>query len=174
MSCPDWRALCRREAGSGDSPEWCSALRHLDQCPSCQAAAPACDPTLLFRRLPVPEVGHDDVEAMKRAVASMRRGETIEHRRGPRVRSGLRAAALAVVALGSLLLRGAGPVPDGAVPASSPGGRQIGNVAPAAASEIDLRRMPLVETVDPAYSSIIQVVDDDISLVLVMPSRVDV
>ena len=118
MSCPNWRALSRRrEAGSGDAPEWRSALRHLDECPACQAAAPAVDPTLLFLRLPAPEMDRDGVEAMKRAVASMRRGETIEHRRSPRARYGLRAGALASVALGSLLLRGAGSAPDRVAPA---------------------------------------------------------
>ncbi len=168
MSCPDWRALCRRhEVGSDDASEWHSAIGHLDGCPACQAAAPAYDPTLLFHRLPSFEAAHDEVETMKRAVASMRRGETIEHPPNPPARYGLRAAALAAVALGSLLLRGAGSAPDRVVPAAS--------IEPKAAlSEIDLRRMPLVETVDPAYGSIIQVVDDDISVVLVMPSKIDV
>ncbi len=181
MSCPDWRDLTlRREASAGDGPEWRTALRHLDDCTACQAAAPGYDPTLLFRRLPDLEVGDDQVEVMKRAVASMRRGETIEHRRGPWLRSGLRAAALAAVALGSILLRGAASAPDGVSASVAPASVAPASVAPASAapkavaSEINLRRMPLVETVDPAYSSIIQVVDDDISVVLVMPLKVDV
>ncbi len=168
MSCPDWQTLNRRrEAQPDDSPEWLSALEHLDGCEDCQADAPAFDPTLLFRRLPALSVDRDGVEAMKRAVTSMRRGENLEHRRRPLPRAWLRAAALAVVALGSLLLRGAGPQPEAETPPSA--------TAPeAAANEIDLRRLPLIETVDPTYGSIIQVVDDDISVVLVVPSEVDV
>ena len=34
--------------------------------------------------------------------------------------------------------------------------------------------MPLIETADPTYGSIIQVVDDDISVVLVVPSAIGV
>ncbi len=168
MSCPDWRDLSRRrEADPGDSPEWSSALEHLDGCDDCQAGAPAFDPTLIFRRLPALTADRDSVEAMKRAVTSMRRGETIEHRRRPLPSTWLRAAALAAVLLGSLLLRGAGSQPGAAAPPT-------GMTSATAASEIDLRRMPLIETVDPTYGSIIQVVDDDISVVLVMPSEVDV
>ncbi len=168
MSCPDWRALNRRrESEPDDSSEWLSALEHLDDCRACQADAPAFDPTLIFRRLPALAAGRDDVESMKRAVSSMRRGETIEHRRRPLSATWLRAAALAAVVLGSLLLRGAGSQSGAVAPAAG--------VSPAtAASEIDLRRMPLIETVDPTYGSIIQVVDDDISVVLVVPSEVDV
>lgn len=171
MSCPDWRALTRRrEAEPGDPPAWRSALHHLDRCPACQETAPAFDPTLVFRRLPAAEVGSDGIEEMKRAVASMRRGRTIEHRQRPRVRPWLRAAAVAAVAVGSLLLRGAGSAPDGVAPEAAPA-----SLAPVAVeSEVDLWHMPLVETADPIYGSIIQVVDDDISVVLVVPTEADV
>ncbi len=156
-----------------DALEWHSALRHLDRCPACQAAAPAFDPTLLFRRLPALEAGRDDVAAMKQAVAGMRRGQTIEHRRSSLARPWLRAAAVAAVLLGSLVLRGAGVGPI--APAASGAPAAPASLAPqAAASEIDLWRMPLIETADPIYGSIIQVVDDDISLVLVVALEVDV
>ncbi len=191
MSCPDWQAVCRRHEAApddakrrfadakrrvaDDAPEWRAALRHLDECPACQAAAPSFDPTLLFRRLPALEVGRDDVEAMKQAVAGMRRGQEIEHR-GSSARPWLQAAAVAAVLLGSLMLRGAGPR-DGVQ--TLPQGDGLEVAAPAASlvppeSEIDLWRMPLIETADPAWGSIIQVVDDDISVVLVVADEVDV
>ena len=173
MSRPDWQALAARvEAGPGDAPEWRSALRHLDECPACQAAAPAFEPTLFFHRLPALEADRGEIEAMKQAVTSMRRGQVIEHRRKPVMQSWLRVAALAAVLLGSLLLRGAGSVPDDA--ALSASGAPASLAPKPTASEIDLRRMPLIETADPTYGSIIQVVDDDISVVLVLPSEVDV
>ncbi len=47
MSCPDWQAVCRRHEAAPDDAkghdddalEWRAALRHLDECPACQAAA---------------------------------------------------------------------------------------------------------------------------------------
>ncbi len=172
MSCPDWQDLCQRhEADLEDTPEWCSALDHLDNCTSCQADAPTFDPTLLFQRLPAFEVGSDDIASMKQAVASMRRGQTIEQRSRPSTRSWRHAAALAAVLLGSLLLRGAA-TNDG-TPNAMPVIATPITATPNMASDVDLRQIPLVETTDPTYSSIIQVVDDDISLVLVMPSEID-
>ena len=178
MSCPDWRALCaRREAGPTDGPsprrgaseiEWRAALEHLDGCDDCQSEALAADPTLLFRRLPAIATGTEEVEAMQRAVASMRRGEKIEQRRPALRRSLLRVASLAAVILGSVLLRGAGEPLPSAEPIP------IVEASPAAASELDLGWLPLIETIDPTYGSIIQVVDDDISLVVVLPSDADV
>ncbi len=204
-SCPDWRNLCaQREAAADEAPgrrvaddapgrraaddapwrrvtddaPWRSALRHLDQCPACQADAPAFDPTLMFRSLPVLEVDRDGIEAMKQAVAGMRRGQKIEdtrgsHRRGSRMRPWLRAAALAAVLLGSLVLRGSGVVvPDDIAPTASM--VPTSGVSETVPSDVDLWRMPLIETADPTYGSIIQVVDDDISLILVVSSEVDV
>lgn len=170
MSCPDWQTLCdRRRAGPGDGPGWEAAVRHLDDCPACQDAAPAADPLLLFRRLPAPAAGASEVEAMKQAVASMRRGETIERRASRRRRSLLRAAALAAVLLGSALLRGAQP-PAPAVEPPPPAAAQPQAIASVAANaaEIDLDWLPLVEAVDPRYGSIIQLVDDGIAVVVVV------
>lgn len=171
MSCPDWRALsARRDAHAGDAPGWHAALEHFDGCPDCQRDAVAADPTLLFRRLPALEPGPGEVEAMKRAVAGMRRGERTRRRRpfqaGALRRPLLRAAALAAVLLGSVLLRGAGSPP--------PRSAEAVPAAGSSAAALDLRWMPLVEPIDPAYGSIIQVDDDDLSLVVVLPPVSDV
>lgn len=113
MACPDWSQLVgQREAQLDDPPGWRKAMDHLDSCRHCRPRALAAEPTLLFRRLPTVSStrgGHVavDVEAMKRAVATLRRtgplqrvtqdrGSQTLHRRLPAVAAGL----LFVVLLG--------------------------------------------------------------------------
>lgn len=168
MSCPDWHALVERRATDPNGErEWRSALCHLDECSACQAEALAHEPTLMFRRLPSLEAGRDEIEAMKQAVASMRRGQVIENRRNSTSRPLLQAAAVAAVLLGALLLRGTGTPSAEIVPV-------VAGAQTQSAGALDLQRMPLIETADPNYGSIIQVVDDDISVVLVVPQKLDV
>lgn len=81
MSCPDWRGL---DPASHDAAAE-AALRHLDSgCQRCWQEALALDPTLIFRRLPAPELGPAaeaaEVEAARRAVAAMRTASRLEHR----------------------------------------------------------------------------------------------
>jgi hypothetical protein len=124
MSCPDWRRLdpaARDAAGapraaadatgslgaSGASAavdalhavHWQQALSHLDTgCPHCWREALAVDPTLIFRRLPAPELTAaqeaDEVEAARLAVAAMRTASRMEEAAGgdagTRSASGLR------------------------------------------------------------------------------------
>jgi hypothetical protein len=108
MSCPDWRRLdpaARDAAGtpraaaaatgllsaSGASAavdalhavHWQQALSHLDTgCPHCWREALAVDPTLIFRRLPAPELTAaqeaDEVEAARLAVAAMRTASRLD------------------------------------------------------------------------------------------------
>ncbi len=78
MNCPDWPRLVAlregcRDGRSDDPPGWRSALNHLDSCRHCRPQALAADPTLLFRRLPGAAQVAVDIEAMKRAVATLRR-----------------------------------------------------------------------------------------------------
>ncbi len=81
MSCPDWRGL---DPASHDAAAE-AALRHLDSgCQRCWQEALALDPTLIFRRLPVPELGPAaeaaEVDAARRAVAAMRTASRLDHR----------------------------------------------------------------------------------------------
>jgi hypothetical protein len=112
MSCPDWRRLdpAARDASgaphaggnagnagktshaggavdAGDAllqaVHWQQALSHLDSgCPRCWREALAVDPTLIFRRLPVPELSPaqeaEEVEAARLAVAAMRTASRLE------------------------------------------------------------------------------------------------
>ncbi|MCP3961031.1 MAG: hypothetical protein GY719_24565 [bacterium] len=162
--CPDWRSLCdRREAEQIEDAEWRRALEHLDDCPDCERDAVAIEPTLMFQRLPVLEVDADEIAAMRRAVAGMSRAESIERRRPAVSRTWLRAAAVAAVLLGPVLLRGSGPSPTeiGAVQSTA-------TEAPSQSeTDLSLEQMPLVEFIDPAYGSIIQVDDPDLSVVVV-------
>jgi len=101
MSCPDWRRLdpAARDAsgaphaaaGAADAIDavhavhWQQALSHLESgCPHCWREALAVDPTLIFRRLPAPELTAaqeaQEVEAARVAVAAMRTASRLDAR----------------------------------------------------------------------------------------------
>lgn len=127
---PDWeRLVARRDAAGRDPSGWHEAVAHMDGCEACRRAALAADPTLVFRRLPAPAVDAADADAMRRAVASLRRanrvspvdaaagvGESSLSDRLRRLPAALRhlAATLLLVAAGTgaLLLAGV-DLPDG-------------------------------------------------------------
>lgn len=174
MSCPDWKALGPR--GAEDSPAWRAALEHFDGCARCRDAALTAEPTLLFRRLPKVDVGAAEIEAMKSAVRSLRRAETLEHapRRAP-VRW-LRAAAIAAVLIGAgLFLRDGGAAPDRQALSRSPASAVAEAALPAAGLALDFSHLPLVEDVDASLGSVIQLVDDDLAVVVIeMREKTDV
>ncbi|MEE8525045.1 MAG: hypothetical protein V3T72_14005 [Thermoanaerobaculia bacterium] len=203
MTCPDWRLLSSRRDRDPDA--WERGLEHFDGCGRCRDRALAEEPTLMFRRLPSPAVGSDEIAAMKQAVAVLRRSS---ERRAPAVLrrpSMLRAAALAALVIGAAALQGAGrEANDAAVARSpSPGGavetlavetlaletlaletlaletlavetlavETLAEIAPRSWSAYDrqpVEDLPLIEAADPSYGSVVQVVDDEISLVLVL------
>ena len=177
LSCPDWRSLCdRREAEQLEEAEWRRALAHLEECSVCADDAIAIEPTLLFRRLPTIEISSDEIATMRLAITGMSRAKTIERRRPAIRRPWLSAAALAALLLGSLLLRGAGPDqleagPGAELPA-------LGDLWEPAAIEpevdLGLQQMPLVEFIDPAYRPIVQVEDENFSVVVVAALNLDV
>jgi hypothetical protein len=86
VSCPDWRRLdpAARDGASPQAERWAAALRHLDAgCSLCRREALAADPTLVFRRLPAPEVTpaleSEEVAGARLAVAAMRAASRLEH-----------------------------------------------------------------------------------------------
>jgi len=174
-SCPDWRSLAARREREPEA--WERALAHLDDCGRCGEEALAAEPTLLFRRLPKPAVGSADVESMKRAVANLRRTEPLQHPARRRSATALRAAAVAALLLAAGLLRGSAPI--GVPIDGSAGGPAVASAVPStkapstkaadARAELALDQMPLVELADPAAGSMIQVMDDEISVVVLMP-----
>ena len=107
MSCPSWHDLVKSRHVSGGSREdaWRDALAHLDDCDRCRPEALAADPTLLFRRLPAPEVSDRDVAAMRERVAVLRRARELEavgSRDSRRLPSSWGRVAAAVLVVGSL------------------------------------------------------------------------
>ncbi len=87
--CPDWRRLDPADRDApGATPaaaRWREALQHFDGgCPLCRQAALVADPTLIFRRLPVPDLGPaqeaGEVEAARAAVAAMRTASRVAGR----------------------------------------------------------------------------------------------
>lgn len=120
MSCRDaqaWSALLEHRFAEGPEPaEWPESAAHLDGCPACRRIALAIDPTLVFQRLPEPAAqATTDVEAMRQAVAGLRRaralgvaapeaaevGSLVAGGRGRLLRAA--AAAALVIGLGSQL-----------------------------------------------------------------------
>lgn len=107
MSCPDWPTLvARRDQVPEGELSWERALEHLDACASCREAAYAAEPTLVFRRLPTLEPSAEDVRAMQRSVAAMRRAQPIVEPRA----SGRRRRDRRFGWLGSAQLRAAATV----------------------------------------------------------------
>ena len=184
----DWRALLDRHDADPDDdfPGWREALDVLDADPEAQAEAEVVDPLMIFRRLPEPEVGADDIAAMKQAVASARRARAVEEvsadpldepaallrfdrlrdlapRRPARWFAAAAAVVLAVGGFWSLddaVLDGS--VHDGAF---EPPRVAAGPVAPMASPVA--RSLPLVEAIGASPSEMMQVDTDDLSLVVV-------
>lgn len=167
MSCPDWKSL---ESRRDHQPEaWEQALEHADGCEPCRIAALAAEPTRLFRRLPALEVEADEVAAMKRAVASMRRAEAVQRASRPWASAWMRAAAVAALITAAVLMQGLPGIEPDIVDTVD-----AVETATRIQTQGALEQMPLVEYVDPSHGSLIQMVDDDFSLVVVLPSRLDV
>ncbi len=173
MSCPSWPSLhARRES---DPASWERALAHLDTCSRCFEEALELEPTLLFRQLAGPRLAADEVSAMKKAVANMRRTEPMQHRHQAKISPlWLRAAALAAVLLVASFLRGGGSLPAGTGGESAPAPAAPEPRAAVAATSAAVDEMPLFEDVDPSLGPIFQVVDDDLSLVVVLSQSQDV
>lgn len=113
-TCPDWTALtAHRYERRGEEPAgWREALEHFDACALCRRQALAADPTLLFRRVPAPELSPAgeaaEVAAVQSAVAAMRTARRVEAkaRRAHRLAHWPRWAAAAVLAVAALSLDG--------------------------------------------------------------------
>ncbi len=197
MTCPDWDRLSPRR--DNDPEAWERALEHSEICDRCGDRALAEEPSLLFRQLPAPTVSTDEIAAMKQAVAVLRRSseqhpgrDTTRRRLWPTsavLRStALRAAALAALLISAAALQGTGPgigiAETGIVNAEAgtpnvvaDSGDAFESLAeitprPRARHRSPAEDLPLVEAVDPSYGSVVQVVDDEISLVLVLPNDV--
>jgi hypothetical protein len=176
-TCPDWTALAahRRDRDGAEPAAWGEALAHLDGCPACRRAAPAADPTLLFRRLARVEAPLDEraeVEAVLQGVTALRAARRVAQRSG-RGRSWARWAAAAVLAFLALSMdneglsralhtAGSAPLAAAAVPAA------FGAMG----------RLPLLDGIEGpaarASARIYQLEGEDLSVVMIVDESLDV
>jgi hypothetical protein len=177
MSCPNWFELVERREQEPEA--WELALEHHDDCERCREQALEAEPTLLFR-MPLPVLDRSEIDAMKQAVTTMRRTSSLTRPavEKPAARAAFRARRyLEAAAVGGLLLGAAffqqtlsseGPAPAAIV--AHPGDTApAGSTLPVATSLLATSDAPLVEELDPKYGSVIEVVDQDLSIVLVVP-----
>ena len=193
-NCPDWRALAaRRDLDETGERLWDAALEHFDACSRCREAACEAEPTLIFRRLPAPRVEAAEIDAVRQAVHAMRRGRALEDtphepparrsrpRRSRPRRSVALAAALVAALGGALLLQGGAGAPEApstlamnaptmnAPTMNAPTMNAPTTYAPAAAlTGLDLEGLPLVEDLDPAHGTLIELHGDEVSIVMVV------
>ncbi len=193
MSTIDWQELADRHerAPEIDDAQWSRALAAFDEDPAEHDAALASDPLLMFRDLPEVEISGTEIDAMKAAVASMRRAHAVEHvpQKDSRKsghgfaalaerRTSWPIAALFAVAVTALALTGF----DGNTPLSS--AQDTLSAASAAQDAIDfdlathrvpaelqlkLASMPLVEEADPTKNLMMQIEDPVLTLIVVDP-----
>lgn len=109
MSCRDragWTALLAHRFGPAleEPPEWPLALAHLEHCPDCARLALSLDPTLVFQRLPQPAPAPGDIDAMRAAVASLRRASALQAAPAARAQGAARAWRVAAAAILALTL----------------------------------------------------------------------
>lgn len=182
-TCPEsrnWTPLLahRFDPQAGEPEGWAEALAHLERCDPCRSEALEVDPTLLFHRLAVPPQidGPAESEAMRRAVAAMRRAERVEQRTRPvsqafRGRFAAAAAvALVVLALGSSTWLDRGGAKSSEI--------ALGGRTPAAADVFDpvaeqaVPPMPVYEWLDNPDSRIYQIAEDpEFTMVMIVSDK---
>lgn len=198
---PDWEGLvARRDAGGREPAGWADAVAHMESCEPCRRAALAADPTLVFRRLPAAATDAADADAMRRAVASLRRASRVAaadgaapsaptHRSLPerlrRVPAALRnlAAAVLLVAAGSgaLMLGGLDPADDAGGTAAPPaatratgGGEGLWR-SDAPAVRRDAAGQQVVEGLSaPRTADVYQAGEGDMTVVMVVDENLDI
>jgi len=198
--CPDWRRLAAaRDAVPGDPPGWEEALRHLDLCAACRAAAVAADPLLAFRRLPPPPLAIDEAESMRLRVAALRGASRVAHPPSSALAASrvmrpfgvvqrslaparrlyavlpLRQLAAAAVVAAALLAGGNAPQRGEAV-AAVPGASTPGSPILASSPRFDavLAAEPVLDELDRPFDHVVQWNGDDLSVVLVVDGRLGV
>jgi hypothetical protein len=139
------------------------------------------DPLDVFRRLPEPRIGAADVDAMKSAVAELRRARQLasepryawafaERRAAAsRFAMGWRAAAvMALVLLPTAMLDGPPSAPGVGMGIAQADLQEMSAAAQAvAASHTLATALPLVEDIDPRTGSVLQIEDEWLSVVVV-------
>ena len=178
MSDYDWQRLSdeRDRVPEQDGAEWLDALCGLDDPDEWERALDA-DPLMMFHRLPEQESGPADIEAMKQAVASMRRTHELESKQS---RSAIRErtqrwalAALLTLGVSAATLMGSNMVDrfdaDGSNLVAAD---EVLTASLQWSVPMEIAQLPLVEDVDPEMGPWIQIEGDGMSLVVVMNADV--
>ena len=177
MSKIDWQRLTAEHDRhpERDAEEWLHALASMDDDPEEWNAAVDADPLMLFHALPEVETGPAEIEAMKDAVASMRRTQDSMRRsdglRDQVAGSADRARNWSIAALLALAVSVAGLTGVTMDPAEIPSWEQATQRPEPVPSEI--AQLPLVEDVSPEMGPLMQIEDDGVSLVVVMAAEGD-
>lgn len=188
MSCPDWSHLA---PGRDDSEQaaWQSAVAHLDHCSKCWPAALRVEPTLIFRRLPEPEIDPQEIEEVRAGVAVLRRSRGFARSRqgGHRAGWGIAAAVLlaATIALAppprsvSRLPAEAGNAANSSVPALESQERLSSVVtdrhdAPTLAATRSAADAPLIEKMGDPGARIYQLQGKGVAVVMIVDRHIDV
>ncbi|MEM1181124.1 MAG: hypothetical protein AAGM22_22470 [Acidobacteriota bacterium] len=202
MSSIDWQRLVDEHdrAPERDDDAWIEALMAMDEDPQERERAEDADPLLMFRRLPEPRVTTSDIESMKAAVSTMREvSETLAEtapapsRRRRLERYVLPLAAVLVLAVTAALLAGYGmsessqiaapqvvaTLADAAPAAGAPGSADfsldtVSLDGAVVAASLTASELPLVEDADPGSDLLMQIENDDMSLVVVLAPGQDV
>ena len=201
MSCPDWGRLAahRLDPQLAEPAGWEESLAHLDGCADCRRRALAADPTLVFRRLAgageaAAATAGADAEAMREAVAAMRRASrllpagsrrplpaTVRRLAGTAGRGWTRAAAAVLFIAGLLALGPTAPpatagdpvaaVDLAAAPVSTAPAAGVALVGTADA----LARQPVFEGLDrPRDAHVYQLDGDGLVVVMIVDETLDV
>lgn len=188
MICRDragWRALLAHRFTEGDEPaEWPEVGAHLESCAACRRIALGIDPSLIFQRLPEPSaLGASDVEAMRQAVAGLRRasarGLVAERSTTPGLRSPIAIGKLGRVAAAAALVLGLGsqlPLsPRAAVtPASiDASGAVVADAAVAGGEAVPDESLGVSGDVGRPLARVYQIAYHDMAVVMVVDKSLD-
>lgn len=174
--CPDWSALVdHRFTREGvEPPDWRAWVQHAETCADCRRAALAADPTLVFARLAEDDSSAVDVDAMRRAVGTLRRARGVAPRpaRERAAAASWRLAAAAVLPLLAVLLPSAPPRQHPAAPVA-PALAPITAAAPAP-SFAELAALPLVEDLGRPEARVYELGGPELAVVMIVDETLDV
>lgn len=178
MSCPDWHRLvaARERDPLVDPPGWGAARAHLAHCASCRVEALTLDPTLLFARIapgPAGDEQRGEVAAMQQSVAALIRASRVSGRPSARRRDDERrrfaalprSAAAALLIFAGLAMQPA-PSPEESLPfrAALAGSREVA----------ELPAQPLIDELDLTQARVYELGSNDVAVVMVVDSTLDV
>lgn len=171
--------------------EWDEAVAHLESCPNCRGEAFAADPSLLFVAMPGPRIDDAEVVAMKAAVKNLVAASKVTQRESAqraggarrlptRINSALRRglAAASLVAASLLAVPRLVDAPPSLLTTPAPSAASVTNLSATTPAAYDLAYVsssePLFEDLGRSSATIYQVESEDLSVVMIVDSSLDV